>query len=105
MGQFFKALKAGMAGFTEGLREADQPRGYVVADRPVKCPHCGETKFLNNRALLNSRGGTFLNVDWADPSATILICAQCGRIEWFAQAPDATGESGGIDLSTLRDLD
>jgi len=28
------------------------------------------------------------NVDWADPTATILICGECGRVEWFAQEPD-----------------
>lgn len=88
MGNFFKALKAGMSGFAEGMQEGDQPREYSIADRPLKCPHCGEQKFIPGRALLNSRGRTFFNLDWTDPTATILVCAECGRIEWFAKAPE-----------------
>jgi DNA-directed RNA polymerase subunit RPC12/RpoP len=84
MASFFEALKAGARGFKEGM----QPRGFSVAGRPVRCPHCGESKFAPGSALLNSRGRTAFNLDWADPSAAILICAECGRIEWFATKPD-----------------
>ncbi len=33
-----------------------------------------------------------VGVDWADPAATILVCAECGRIEWFAHASDVKDE-------------
>ena len=85
MTRFFDALKAGVKGFKEGT----QPREYSVAGRPVRCPHCGEGKFAPGSALLNTRARSAFNVDWADPSATILICAECGRIEWYVNAPDA----------------
>jgi len=84
MGRFFEALKAGVKGFKEG----SEPGEYAVAGRPVRCPHCGETKFAPGSALLTTRGATLLNLDWANPSATILVCAECGRIEWFAHEPD-----------------
>jgi DNA-directed RNA polymerase subunit RPC12/RpoP len=84
MGRFFTALKAGVAGFNEGTG----PGEYQVAGRPVQCSHCGHQKFVSGRALLNTAGRTFMNLDWTDPSATTLICAECGRIEWFAQEPD-----------------
>ena len=84
MGNFFDALKAGMKGF----KTANDPTGYSVAGRPVRCAHCGEHKFMPSSALLNTRARSAFNIDWADPSAWLLICAECGRIEWFAQEPD-----------------
>lgn len=86
MGRFFEALKAGVKGF----KEANDPRGYSVAGRPVRCPHCGETKFAPATALLNTRARSAFNVDWADPGATILVCAECGRVEWFVSEPAET---------------
>ena len=86
MGHFFDALKAGVQGF----KTANDPTGYSVAGRPVRCPRCGEGKFTSGSALLNTRVRFAFNVDWADPSGTILICAECGRIEWFLGEPTAT---------------
>lgn len=88
MGRFFNALKAGVAGMMEGT----QPSEYAIAGRRLRCPHCGHEKFTPGRALLNTAGRTFFNLDWTDPSATILVCSECGRIEWFAQQPDRKGE-------------
>jgi hypothetical protein len=90
MGRFFDAVKAGVRGF----KEASEPSEYSVAGRPVRCPHCGQGKFAPGSALLNTRGRTALNVDWADPSARILICAECGRIEWYASEPETTHGRG-----------
>jgi ribosomal protein S27E len=88
MGRFFEALKAGVKGFNS----ANEPTEYSVAGRPVRCPHCGETKFASGTGLLNTRMRSAFNVDWADPSATILICAECGRVEWFVKEPTETAE-------------
>jgi uncharacterized protein len=87
MGRFFDAVKAGV----QGLKDGAEPSEYSVAGRAVTCPHCGERKFAPGSALLNTRARSAFNVDWADPSATILICSECGRIEWFAQEPDRAG--------------
>ena len=56
---------------------------------PVRCPHCGERKFAPGSALLNTRALSLFNLDWADQSASFLVCAECGRLEWFAQEPQA----------------
>ena len=85
MARFFEALKAGVKGF----QTANDPAEVSVAGRPVRCPHCGETRFVQDNALLNTRVRSALNADWMDPGATILICAECGRVEWFAKEPDA----------------
>jgi hypothetical protein len=84
MGRFINAVKAGVEGFKEGAN----PCEYQVVGRAVRCPHCGHQKFVSGRALLNTAGRAFFNLDWAGPSATTLICADCGRIEWFAQEPE-----------------
>jgi len=81
-----------MTGLSEGMREAAEPRAYSVAGRPLRCPHCGNATFTPGRALLNSAGRTFFNLDWTDPAATLLVCGECGRIEWFAQKPDLVDE-------------
>ncbi len=86
MGRFFNALKAGVTSLAEGT----QPCGYSVAGRPVRCAHCGHEEFVPGRALLNTAARTFFKLDWTDPSATILVCAECSHIEWFAQEPDTT---------------
>ena len=58
--------------------------------------HFFEALKAGARALLNTRTRSVFNVDWADPSASILICAECGRIEWFAHEPDeASGHGAG----------
>jgi DNA-directed RNA polymerase subunit RPC12/RpoP len=83
MGHLYEALKAGMRGFKAAL----EPGEFAIAGRPVKCPHCGERKFMPSRALVNTRVATLFNVDWTDSAARILICAECGRIEWFLKEP------------------
>ena len=57
-----------------------------VAGRQVTCSHCGCTEFEQSHAQLNTAGLTFLDLDWANRSATIYICKNCGHIEWFLQA-------------------
>ncbi len=37
---------------------------------------------------LNTAGMTFLDLDWANRSATTLTCAECGRLQWFLQRPE-----------------
>jgi hypothetical protein len=83
MGNFLEAVKAGAKAFKEGV----EPVEYSIAGRPITCPHCGGTKFSARRTLLNSRVATLVNLDWADASAIVLVCAGCSRIEWFAEEP------------------
>lgn len=54
-----------------------------LAGLPIKCNHCQNETFLQSRALLNSRGMTFFNLDWLDQGAVTLTCTKCGYIHWF----------------------
>jgi hypothetical protein len=82
MSRFTDFLKA-------GAKNASGPLvgSFSVAGKRVQCPHCGESSFAMDRALLNTRGRTAFGLDWLDPSAYILVCAECGRIEWYAEEP------------------
>jgi hypothetical protein len=41
----------------------------------------GSDTYRERGSLLNSRGGEFFGVAWADSKAT--ICTNCGYIYWF----------------------
>lgn len=75
----------------EGLKTLEelneQPSGhcYEANGTPVTCVHCQHHQFDKSKALVNSRGMTFFDLDWLDESATVLICRQCGYIHWFAK--------------------
>lgn len=73
-------------GFIEGFRRGLSGNyAYEIAGRPVVCSHCGGREFDESRALLNSTALTFLDLDWADRSATVLACRSCGHLEWFVR--------------------
>lgn len=74
-------FKATREAFTKGVEGSDS---YIRADNPVICSHCGGQSFEKSSALLNSRGLTFLDLDWANAEADIFVCKKCGHIEWFA---------------------
>lgn len=39
--------------------------------------------------MLNTPGMTFMNLDWLNATASILVCVDCHHIEWFAKPPAA----------------
>lgn len=70
------------------LKSAEPSSGrFAAAGQPVRCPHCGGAEFDSREILLNTRTATFFNFDWLNRGATTLRCRSCGRIEWFAVAP------------------
>jgi hypothetical protein len=83
MGNFFKALKRGVGALAEGF----QPGKYEVEGKSVTCLHCGNEIFAEGEALLSTVGMTFFHLNWANKTASTLMCADCGRIEWFGQRP------------------
>jgi hypothetical protein len=47
------------------------------------CPICKGKDFDDRTSMLNSRGMTFLGLDWANQGAINYICSSCGYIFWF----------------------
>jgi predicted nucleic-acid-binding Zn-ribbon protein len=63
------------------------PGKYSIADKQIKCPHCGNDTFSRGEAQLNTALRTFFKLDWLDESATVLVCTKCSRIQWFGKNP------------------
>ena len=66
---------------------AEAAARYLVVGMEVACPQCRNNLFRSGKAQLNTAAMSFLNLDWANPSATTLICSQCAHISWFAVEP------------------
>lgn len=65
----------------------NEPCEYRINDQPIQCSHCGKATFRKGSAMLNTAGMTFLGLDWANRTATTLMCDNCGLIHWFAKTP------------------
>lgn len=61
---------------------------YRAAGKSICCPHCEGRSFLRSKAQLNTASLTFFKLDWLDPSATTLLCVQCGQLHWFGREPE-----------------
>lgn len=73
---------------SKGSAHQATPAGrYHAAGRDIVCLQCGNRWFEQSQAQLNTAWMTFFNLDWANPSATTLICTQCCRMEWYAREP------------------
>ena len=82
-------------GIWEGIKRASKavvtgpgPAEYSAAGKKIVCEHCGHSQFHEGEALLNTVGMTFLGLDWANKTATTLMCDACGRIHWYGVRPD-----------------
>lgn len=60
-----------------------KPVTAMVGDRPIQCLVCGGEQFWDRAVQLNTSGMEFLGIEWANASATGLICADCGYVHEF----------------------
>jgi hypothetical protein len=68
---------------------ASECRRFEAGGTRILCAHCSSDLFEPRQVLLNTRGLTFMRLDWLNRSATALVCAKCGRIQFFAVPPAA----------------
>ena len=73
--------------FKQAAKAMGQGQRYSIANKQIKCPHCGNVTFSSGEAQLNTAWRTFLDMDWLDESATVLVCKKCSRIQWFGKKP------------------
>jgi predicted nucleic-acid-binding Zn-ribbon protein len=69
-------------------QKEEEEKGYKYtseAGLQIVCTHCKYERFEQSKALLNTRGMTFLDLDWLNDDATILICKRCGYTHWFCK--------------------
>lgn len=81
MAKLFSAVRRGL----KAAAQSFSPGPYRAQGRQIMCPHCGHGEFAEGSAQLNTAGMTFLNLDWANKSATTLACMNCGLIQWFVK--------------------
>lgn len=67
-----------MASKQDQHSDAPLPAGIALS-----CSHCGGTEFTERSALLNTRGLTWLGLDWLNEGARVFACSNCGHLEWF----------------------
>lgn len=90
MGEFFDGLKRGTRAFKEEL----DPKGeFLAGGKQVVCPHCNNVLFERGEAQLNTRTATLLGLDWMNQSASLLVCTNCGLIQWFIIQPEKVKEN------------
>ncbi|SDL02546.1 hypothetical protein SAMN05421806_116127 [Streptomyces indicus] len=61
-----------------------KPVHAALNDTWISCQFCDGDRFRERSVKLNSGGMEFLNLAWADESATGLICWDCGYVHLFA---------------------
>ena len=72
------------------MRVEDEFAGPIKVSRRGKdlgCSHCSGNTFFERSALLNTRGMTWLGLDWLNEGAEVFSCATCGHLEWFVAVP------------------
>ncbi|NML52878.1 hypothetical protein HHL19_08545 [Streptomyces sp. R302] len=60
-----------------------KPLHAQIGDTPIHCLMCDSDTFREREVKLNSTGMEFLNLAWANESATGLICWSCGYVHLF----------------------
>jgi len=65
------------------MAEQPRPEPASVAGHALKCPICGNERFLRRQSLLNTRWMTFFEFDWLNRRADNYICDRCGHVLWF----------------------
>lgn len=61
-----------------------KPVRAAIGDTWIRCSFCQGDVFRDREVKLNSSGAEFMNLGWANESATGLICWNCGYVLLFA---------------------
>lgn len=78
---YLKKLGKGLRGAINAVQSDE----YEVNGIKIVCTVCGNAHFEPGEAQLNTAGLTFLNLDWANNSASTLMCKRCTHIMWFGK--------------------
>jgi hypothetical protein len=76
-------IARGLKAAAKALVNAPAAESFHVAGKQVECPHCENILFHKREASLNTALSSLTHLEWTDREATVLICANCSRMEWF----------------------
>jgi len=74
------------------LMAMEEPVQFKIQGHDLKCHHCGHNRFRSRTILLNTRGLTFLELDWLNADAQVFVCGRCGFLTWFASEAEPQRE-------------
>ena len=74
----------------------DEDGRYEVIGKQVTCSQCGHDRFKMRETLLNSWFLSLISLEWLDPSASALICQNCGKLTWFSQKTTDKHRGDGV---------
>lgn len=60
-----------------------KPVQASVGGRQLMCPVCGAGEFTERPVKLNTTGAEFFGIEWANRTATALICTDRGFVHEF----------------------
>lgn len=86
-----KGLKAAAKAYNSsasGVQKSGS-ESFKVAGKLIECAHCENTLFHKNKFSLNTAVSSATNTEWSDKEASVLMCANCSRLEWFYDDLDA----------------
>ena len=66
-----------------GIFGKEEPEGVTVKGAPLHCIVCQHATFFQRRAQLHGPVATLFNLEWTAPTATCVICSQCGTSTGF----------------------
>jgi predicted nucleic-acid-binding Zn-ribbon protein len=49
----------------------------------LRCEICKHEQFFRREGKIQTTAMTFFDLDWANASATCLVCTRCGYVHWF----------------------
>jgi predicted nucleic-acid-binding Zn-ribbon protein len=68
------------------MAQNKETKEYEIKGHKLACPICNNTNFWTRKSLLNTKGLTLLELDWANKQADNYICDKCGYVMWFLQS-------------------
>lgn len=76
-------IVAGLKAAAKSIVAAPKAQSFRVVGKQVECPHCENILFHKRKASLNTASSSLTNTEWTDHQASVLVCANCSRLEWF----------------------
>ena len=82
-----KSLKKTLKRTKKQLGGDKDVKKWIINGKEIRCPHCLQNLFYMRKALLNTPGMTFFDLDAFNKNAYILKCQTCSMILWFNKKP------------------
>lgn len=67
----------------KNLKSGPTASSYRAGDKLVECRQCENILFHKRKASLSTALSALTGTEWSDTEATVLVCANCSRLEWF----------------------